>query len=336
MGGPTKGLGKLVHPNCSHAPDAKAFLISHQCFQDRVRTERGSQMANQFPSDRLTPLAKSKSLTQCTALELARHEYHPIGGFSKLNNNSNNLFKTMAPNSWLASGGLKTEYQSSAGKTMLQMFGAPPQAVVQESALDKFMSKGDAAQGDSAMREAGAKRARADQLQNIQQHGEGTILGLQQGRDHPANPAEAYVFGDGGRGSSAPQSGGQKRERRVISTGCSRRSDESLGSVSIRSTYSSPASELRAIHELGDRAREMVGKNAKAMQAEGMRQHGQSTLVGLKQGLIASGNDVEEQLLGGRRRGTGEQAELDRRNKWRSGGGESGAASRMSSAYSTR
>jgi len=269
---------KLVLPACQHAPNAKAYLTSHLCWQDRVATERGRDFATwDSPSRAPKPPKKSKSFTALTALELARHEYHPIGGSTCKNNNSGQISCTLGCGSWHGSGGLKTEYGSQVGKAGLPMFGSPPQAEDMSATY--------------AIRAEGRRKGRADQMEAMQQHGEGTILNLYRGDALPGNPVEAQVFRGGGIASLPPQSGGQAR---ALSTGASvrsRYSDESFGSVM------SGIDELRRINELGGKARAIARHGASAVQMDPLQQHGQGTIIGMRQGLIPTGNPVEERLL---------------------------------------
>jgi len=254
-------LGKLVHPACQHAPNAKAFLTSHLCWQDRVAKERGADysVSLRASEERKPPPQKSMSLTNLSALQLARHEYHPIGGNSMHNNNSGQISTTLGPRTWKASGGLKSEYSSQVGNPTLPAFGSPPPPFSDTSA--SYLPK--------AIRAEGQRKARADQIEAIPQHGEGTILMLQRGDMQASSPAEEQVFRGGG--SAAPPSAGQGR---ASSTGRSRLSNESWGSA-----QSNAASECRRIHELGDKARLIGSKNAKAHQKEAMRQHGEGTII---------------------------------------------------------
>jgi len=262
-----KKLGKLVHPACQHSPFAKAFLCSHLTWQDRIGKERSSAMAVSLkPAEEKVqePLRKAQSMT---ALELARHEYHPIGGSSCHNNNSGQISLTLGPKSWQASGGIKSEYNSQVGKATLPSFGAPPPS---QAPADMSFTTAMAQH-----RTEGQRRAHADQKEAIRQHGVGTILNLQRGDIPAANPAEEHVFRGGGVGTPLPRSGSQSR---CASGGASVRSRlnsaESWGSVGSR-----PASELRRIGELGDHARREGRKNASVHQAEAMRQHGQQTII---------------------------------------------------------
>lgn len=274
-------LGKLVHPACQHSPFAKAYLNSHMCWQDRIGKETNAEI---MVSSTLRPLQeqsskppqKSQSLT---ALELARSEYHPIGGNSKHNNASGQVAATLGPKSWHASGGLKSEYRAALGQTMLPQFGSPPQASPDMSA--SYLPK--------AVRAEGRRKGRADQIEAIRQHGEGTIIRLQRGDMPPMNPAEEQVFRGGG---PIPQSGGQVRAQSGGASCRSRLSDESWGSV-----RSNPESELRRIDELGAKARAIGRKNARAHQLEPVQQHGENTILGIGKGKIATNNPVEEQLL---------------------------------------
>lgn len=236
------------------------------------------------------PPEKSQSLQNLTALQLARHEYHPIGGCSKLNNNSAQTAKTMGTGSWQTSGGLKSEYNSQVGNPTLPAFGSPPQFSPSVDMSASYLPK--------EIRAEGKRRARADQAEGMRQHGEGSILLLARGDMQPANPAEELIFRGGGvrtpgQRTPVPQSGGQGR---ALSTGCSRRSDESWGSA-----QSNPASELRRIHELAENARALGMKHASANQLEAVQQHGQGTIIGLAKGMIQPANPVEEQLLAPRR-----------------------------------
>lgn len=197
---------------------------------------------------------KSQSLT---ALELARHEYHPIGGNSKHNNNSGQLSLTLGPKSWHASGGLKSEYGCQVGKATLPPFGAPPQA-----SMDLSFTKAVAQQ-----RREGQKKAHADQMEAIHQHGERTILHLKQGDRPSANPAEEHIF----RGVETQSRGASG----VASVRSSRLdSADSWGSVGSR-----PASELRRIGELGEKMRQIGRKGAAVHQVEAIRQQSEQTIL---------------------------------------------------------
>jgi len=243
-------LGKLVHPACQHSPFAKAYLCSHLTWQDRVGKERMSAMAvssvNPAEEKSREVPRKSQSLT---ALELARHEYHPIGGNSKHNNNSGQLSLTMGPKSWHASGGLKSEYNLHVGKATLPAFGAPPQA-----STDLSFSKAVAQQ-----RKEGQKKAHADQMEAIHQHGVGTII-----RQHGANPVEEHVF----RGDT--QSRGASGRASVRSSRLD--SADSWGSVST-------AGEMRRIGELGEKMRQIGRKGAAVHQVEAIRQQSEQTIL---------------------------------------------------------
>merc|ERR1719487_3018752 len=105
-----------------------------------------------------------------------------------------------------------------------------------------------------AVRAEGRRKGHADQIEAIGQHGENTILRLQSG-DLPmpiVSPAEEQLFR--GLGRTPPQSGGQARAPSGGASVRSRLSSESWGSF-----QSNSASELRRIHELGDKAR-AIGK----------------------------------------------------------------------------
>jgi len=282
-------LGKLVHPACQHSPFAKAFLCSHLTWQDRISKERSAAISvASLKESQAKPQEAPRKTQSLTALELARHEYHPIGGFSKHNNNSGQISMTLGPKSWHASGGLKSEYRTQVGNPTLPDFGSPPRASVD-------MSMSYVPNAVAQQRTEGQKKARADQLEAIQQHGEGTIVRLKRGDIAAANPAEEYVF----RGTGTPhRSPGQSRGASAMGSVRSRLSSaDSWGS----GVGSRPSSELRRIDELGEKARVIGRKNAAVHQVEAMRQHGEQTILGMKKGLIPAENPAEEQLLAPRR-----------------------------------
>lgn len=281
-------LGKLVHPACQHSPFAKAYLCSHLCWQDRIAKEQSAAAAVGLkPAKEQAPVPPRKSQS-LTALELARSEYHPIGGFTVKNNNSGQISVTLGPKTWHASGGLKSEYRCQVGQTTLPAFGSPPEPPQDLSA--SYLPK--------AVRAEGRQRARADQVEAIRQHGENTILGLKRGDIAAINPAEEQVLqgaGAGGSLGSNPRratSGGasvrsgisvdhllhgglsEKVERRPIRTGnsgVSRVSSAQSGSDSWGSVRSNPAGELQRIHELAAKARDIGKRGAHAECGAGVR-----------------------------------------------------------------
>jgi len=264
-------LGKLVLPACQHGPTAKAFLGSHLCWQDRIATERNAayQVSSVKPlkEPASQPPQKSQSMT---CLQMARSEYHPIGGNSKHNNNSGQISATLGPKSWHASGGMKSEYRSQSGFTNLTMFGSPPVKAAPDMSASYLPNQ---------IRAEGRRKGRADQVEAIRQYGEGTILMKSKGEAPALSPAEEQVFRDSrgdSRGRSALVSGGQGR---AISTGAScrsRLSEESWGSA-----QSNPASELRRIAELGNKARAIGQQGASSHHAEPVRQLGEDTILAL-------------------------------------------------------
>merc|ERR1719487_1133991 len=132
-----------------------------------------------------------------------------------------------------------------------------------------------------AVRAEGRRKGHADQIEAIGQHGENTILRLQSG-DLPmpiVSPAEEQLFR--GLGRTPPQSGGQARAPSGGASVRSRLSSESWGSF-----QSNSASELRRIHELGDKARAIGKKHAAVHQVEPLQQRGEKTILGIAKGQM--------------------------------------------------
>lgn len=288
-----KKFGKLVNPVCQHSPMAKAFLTSHLCWQDRISKERSSAMtANSVsPPTEDIDLTRMKKVESMSALDLARHEYHPIGGCSKHNNNSGEMRTVLGPNSWTASGGIKSEYGSLVGKPTLPGFGCPPHLASQ-----KMQASLSASALDRVARREGRHLAKFEQAQALRQHGQGTIIGLRRGEIQPENDAEEQFFHQG----QQPRRHGSAHEQFKPRTGDSRLSlltgssrSDSWGSA----RASNPESELRRIHELGERARAVGMKGAKVHQASGMRVYDEDTILGIEKGLIPAHDAVEEALL---------------------------------------
>jgi len=254
---------KLVHPACNHAPAAKAFQTAHLCWQDRIQKERNADMTvSQSLQPSKDPLKQPQKSLSLTALELARCEYHPIGGSSKNNNYSGQFSSALGPKNWGPSGGLKSEYRSQVGLATLPAFGSPPQAAAVDMSAS-YLPK--------AVRAEGQRRARADQIEAIRQHGSQTILRLSKGEVPPNNPAEEMIF----RGPP-PQIADQARARSSGGASVrSRLSCESWGSL-----QSSPEGQLSRISDLVNEARAIGQKSAKAHQVEPVRQLGQNTIVG--------------------------------------------------------
>lgn len=209
-------------------------------------------------------MGKSQS---AIALELARSEYHPIGCRNKFNNSSRTMHSTIGAITWQASGGLKSEYRSQVGTASLPMFGQSPAGRVARSA-----AKEDAL---------------VHQLEPIQQHGAGTILALKKGALPAGNPAEALVF-QGGRGSRTGWLQGG------TTPSVSSRLSEEWGDV-----HSNADSELRRIHELGDKARAVADKGAAAHQLDPVIQKGEDTIIGIRQGRVSSSSPSEQAVFKG-------------------------------------
>jgi len=264
-------LGKLVHPACQHSPFAKAFLCSHLTWQDRISKERGAVFSTASLPPAQTQPSVMKKAESMTALELARHEYHPIGGAGKNNNNSGQMSLTLAPKSWRASGGLKSTYGEQVGKGVLPLFGAPPPLASRSTPALQ-------AEVDRELRSEGRRRAHLDQLEPIQQHGEDTILRLQHGDMAPANPAEEAIF-RGGVGTPFGLNPPRSAIRSSYSRGASMPGSRLSSAVSWGSQCSGASSELRRIDELGEKARRIGRSAATVNQLEAVRQVSEDAIL---------------------------------------------------------
>jgi len=228
-------------------------------------------------------MGKSQS---AIALELARSEYFPIGGTNKFNNQSRTMHSTIGAMTWQASGGIKTEYRSQVGKSSFGMFGQSP--------------------AGNIARSAAKEDALVHQLEPIQQHGAGTIIALKKGQVPAGNPAEAQLF-QGSRGSRPGWLLGG------TTPSVSSRMTEEWGDV-----RSNPDSEIRRIHELGEKARVVAGKGAAAHLLDPVIQKGEDTIVGVAQGKFLSSSPSEEAVfkgkigLGSGRRGSERDRKLRR------------------------
>lgn len=265
-------LGKLVHPACDHSPFAKAFQTAHLCWQDRISKEQNALISvslNPSKEKAYKPPSKSQSLS---ALELARSEYHPIGGYGPKNNASGQIAATLGPKSWAPSGGVKSEYRCHVGQATLAPFGAP--AHVHEAEFSSSYLGNE-------MRAEGRRKGHADQQEAIQQHGSGTILRKARGEVAAISPAEEQVL----RGQYFPKSD-QQRAASAASGGASVRSIRSFASVG-----SKPEDELQRIHALGGKVRQIAHKGAKAQHLQPMLQRGERTILGqAAKGLIPAEN----------------------------------------------
>jgi len=285
-----KTCGKLFNPVCQHSPMAKAFLTSHLCFQDRVAKERSSAMtANSISQSPEDMASKSiKNFQSMSALELARHEYHPIGGCSKHNNNSGEMRTVMGPSSWAASGGIKSEYGSHVGKAILPGFGCPAH-------LKTMQMRGSlsASTLDKVARKEGHMLAKFEQAQALRQHGQGTIIGLRRGEVMPENEMEEQFYHQG----KVPSRHGSAHEQFKPRTGDSRLTGTSRLDSWGSARNSNPSSELRRIHELGERARAVGMKGAAVHMAKAMRVYDEDTTLAVEKGILPPHDHVEEALL---------------------------------------
>jgi len=146
---------------------------------------------------------------------------------------------------------------------------------------------------DKVARHEGGRLAKFEQARALRQHGEGTIIGLRRGQIMPENEAEELFYHQG-RVPSRHSSVHEEFKARTPDsrlTGTSRA--ESWGSA----RHSNAESELRRIHELGEKARAMGMKSAALNMARGIQVYDEDTTLGIEKGLIPPHNAVEEALL---------------------------------------